>query len=150
MKQFIKDNRPYTISDREDLTDYYLSVGCEICPVLYDGTFKDPIWNGSEWIEGLSVEQVAELNKPIVPAYISRMNLKIVLLLRGIEMQEIIDTINSIPESMFSLIDKQIAIIKFNEAVSFDRYNADLNLVGVLMDLSQTDLDEIFLAGNNL
>lgn len=87
---------------------------------------------------------------PIVPVSISRMNLKIQLLLRNIEIQDIIDTINSIPEVMFSTIDKQIAIIKFNEAVSYDRYNADLNLVATLMGLSQSDLDEIFINGNLL
>ena len=95
-------------------------------------------------------EEIAEANKPIVPVSISRMNLKIQLLLRNIEIQDIIDTINSIPEVMFSTIDKQIAIIKFNEAVSYDRYNADLNLVATLMGLSQSDLDEIFINGNLL
>jgi hypothetical protein len=96
----------------------------------------------------LTPEEIAELNKPIVPESISRMNLKIQLLLRNIEIQEIEDTINSIPDFMFPEVAKKISIIKFNEAVTFDRYNADLNLIATLMGLSQEDLDEIFINGN--
>ena len=83
----------------------------------------------------------------VVPDTISRKGLKIQLLLKGIEIAEIIDTINSIPNSMFPQVAKQIAIIKFEEAAYFDRYNADLQLVAELMGLSQSDLDEIFING---
>jgi hypothetical protein len=93
-------------------------------------------------------EEITEANKPKVPESISRMNLKIQLLLRNIEIQEIEDTINSIPDFMFPEVAKKISIIKFNEAVTFDRYNADLNLIATLMGLSQEDLDEIFINGN--
>ena len=107
-----------------------------------------PIRNGSQWIEGMTEEELIELNKPKVPESIARMNLKIQLLLRGIEISDIIEAVDSIPESMFPLIAKKIAIIKFNEAVTFDRYNADLNLVATLMGMSQDTLDEIFINGN--
>ena len=125
--------------------------------VLVPQDDTNPMWqaywqhkrNGGEivFVEATD-EEIAEANKPIVPYSISRMNLKIQLLLKNIDIQDIIDIINSIPEVMFSTIDKQIAIIKFNEAVSYDRYNADLNLVATLMGLSQEDLDEIFINGN--
>lgn len=78
------------------------------------------------------------------------MGLKIQLLLKGIEIKNIIDAINSIPEHMFPEVQKQIAIIKFEEATYFDRYNADLNLVAVMMGLTQADLDEIFINGNKV
>lgn len=45
---------------------------------------------------------------------------------------------------------KQIAIIKFEEAAYFDRYNADLQLIATLMGLSQEDLDDIFIKGNQI
>lgn len=83
----------------------------------------DTIPQGANYIEvdkTPTPEEIAEANKPKVPCSISRMNLKIQLLLRNIEIQDIIDTINSIPEVMFSIVDKQIAIIKFNEATSYD------------------------------
>ena len=96
-----------------------------------------------------TTSEVVEIPEPIlVPESISRMALKIQLLLRGIEIEEIVQTINEIPEYMFPEVAKKIAIIKFNEATSFDRYNADLNLVATLVGLSQQDLDEIFINGN--
>lgn len=102
---------------------------------------------GVEYIEATE-EEIAEANKPKVPESISRMHLKIQLLIRSIEIEDIIETINSIPNSMFPDVAKKIAIIKFNEAVSFDRYNADLNLIATLMGITQEDLDEIFINGN--
>jgi hypothetical protein len=83
-----------------------------------------------------------------VPLTITRMNLKIQLLKRSITIPDVFATIDSIPNSMFSDIDKEIAKIKFTEAVYFDRDNADLNLVAVLLGLSQTELDQIFIDGN--
>ena len=105
--------------------------------------------NEPDFFEG-TPEEIAEANKQKVPESISRMHLKIELIKRGIESQEVEDTINAIPSEMFSEIDKKIAITKFNDAVSFDRYNADLQLVATLMGLTQEDLDEIFINGNLL
>lgn len=118
--------------------------------VPYNGGLIKETWNGSEWIEGATSEEIDEANKVLVPETLHRMGLKIQLLLRGIEIAEIIDAINSIPDSMFPKVEKQIAIIKFEEAAYFDRYNADLNLVAVMMGLTQDDLDEIFINGNKV
>ena len=60
MIQFILENKPYTQTDREDLIPYYLGLGCEQVPVLYNGGLIKPIWNGSEWIEGATPEEIAE------------------------------------------------------------------------------------------
>lgn len=106
--------------------------------------------NYTDIIETATPEEIAEANKSLVPETLHRMGLKIQLLLKGIEISEIIDAINSIPDSMFPQFEKQIAIIKFEEAAYFDRYNADLNLVAVMMELTQDDLDEIFINGNKV
>lgn len=95
-------------------------------------------------------EEIAEANKPKVPCSISRMRLKLELFERNITVEDIVDTITSIPSSVFSEAEKQKALIKFQEATSYDRYNADLNLIATLMGLSQQDLDEIFINGNLL
>ena len=60
MRQFIKNNRPYAQTDRADFAQKYLLEGCVEVPVLYNGNFIDPIWNGSEWIEGATPEEIAE------------------------------------------------------------------------------------------
>lgn len=95
-------------------------------------------------------EEITEANKPKVPCSISRMRLKLELFERNITVEDIVDTITSIPSSVFSEAEKQKALIKFQEATSYDRYNADLNLIATLMGLSQQDLDEIFINGNLL
>ena len=61
MKQFIKDNRPYAQTSREDFAQKYLSEGCTEVHILYvQGTFINPFWNGSEWIESATPEEIAE------------------------------------------------------------------------------------------
>lgn len=96
-----------------------------------------------------TTSEVVELPELIlVPETISRMALKIQLLLRGIEIEDVLDTIDGLPPNVYAEIQRKIAIIKFNEATSFDRYNPELNLVAHLMGLSQQDLDEIFINGN--
>ena len=116
----------------------------------YLGGLIKEFWNGSKWVENATQEEIDETKKYLVPETLHRMGLKIQLLLKGIEISEIIDAINSIPDSMFPQVEKQIAIIKFEEAAYFDRYNADLNLVAVMMGLTQDDLDEIFINGNKV
>lgn len=97
-----------------------------------------------------TTSEVVELPEPIVvPETISKMALEIQLLLMGITEQDVVDTIMSIPDSLFSLIEKQKAVIKYKSATSFDRYNADLNLVATLMSLSQQNLDVMFINGNS-
>jgi hypothetical protein len=60
MIQFILNNKPFTQTDREDLIPYYLNLGCEEVPVLYNGNLEKPIWNGVDFIEGASPEEIAE------------------------------------------------------------------------------------------
>ena len=111
--------------------------------------FVDWMKNGNflEEFEG-TPEEIEAANKPIVPCSISRMRLKLELFERGILVEDIVDTINTIPSAVFSEDEKTKALIKFQEATSYDRYNADLNLVATLMGLSQEDLDSIFINGN--
>lgn len=114
-------------------------------------TFLKPSLNEdfTDIIETATPEEIADANKEKVPETISRMGLKLQLLEFGIEIEEIIETINSIPDYMFPAIEKKKAIIKFNEAAYFDRYNADLNLVATLLGLSQQDLDTMFINGKS-
>ena len=125
--------------------------------VLVPQDDTNPMWqaywqhkqNGGEivFVEATD-EEIAEANKPIVPCFISRMRLKLELFERNITVEDIVDTITSIPSAVFSESEKQKALIKFQEATSYDRYNADLNLIATLIGLSQQDLDEIFINGN--
>lgn len=60
MRQFIKNNRPYAQTSREDFAQKYLLEGCEEVSVLYNGNFIDPIWNGTAFVEGATHEEIAQ------------------------------------------------------------------------------------------
>ena len=60
MRQFIKNNRPYAQTSREDFAQKYLDEDYEVCPILYNGVFIDPIWNGTEWVENATPEEIIE------------------------------------------------------------------------------------------
>ena len=151
MRQFIKNNSPYAQTSREDFAQKYLSEGCKEVSVLYvQGNFIDPVWNGSEFIEGATPEEIAEANKPIVPEEISAMRLKLQLFDMGITDQDIFDDIDSIPDTMFSFAEKEKAKIKYKTAVTFERTNAELNFVATMEGLTQEQVDEIFINGNQL
>lgn len=85
-----------------------------------------------------------------VPETISRMGLKIQLRIRNIDISEVEKTIRELPDWMMSPLEKDLAVIKFNDAAYYDRYNGDYNLVATMMGLSQTDLDEIHINGNKI
>ena len=121
----------------------------EIVNIEYLGNFYKPFWNGIEWVEGATQEEIEEANKPIVPENISAMRLKLQLFDLGITDQDIFDSIDSIPDNIFSLPDKEKAKIKYKTSTIFDRNNEELNLVATMKGLSQEDLDKIFINGNN-
>ena len=69
MKQFIKDNRPYCQSDRDDLTNYYISLGCIEVPVLYRDELIIPIWNGKIFIESATQTDIDRINEEKIKEY---------------------------------------------------------------------------------
>ena len=150
MRQFIKNNKPYAQTDRADFAQKYLDEGCEEVSVLYNGGKIKPIWNGSQFVESATPEEIAEANKPKVPQTISAMRLKLQLFDMGITDEDIFEDIDSIPEVMFSTADKEKAKIMYKTATIFERTNGELNFVATMEGLTQEQLDEIFINGNLL
>ena len=141
MKQFIKDNRPYSQTDREDLVNHYLSLGCEEVDVLYVENFINPLWNGTEWVESATAEEIAEANKPIVPEVVTRRQFKIALAVLGYNEENILNGINQLPEP-----NKTIARISYVESGTFERNSDDLNFVAkTFLNLTDEQIDEVFL-----
>ncbi len=144
MKHYIKNNR-YVGLATEKLA---LEIELQEVPFPPPSEMLNAQWNGIDYIEVATPEEIAQANKPIVPEVISRMRLKLELFERGILVEDIVETINTIPSAVFSDSEKTKALIKFQEATQYERYNADFNLVATLMGLNQNDLDEIFINGN--
>ena len=145
MIQFILNNKPFTQTDREDLIPYYLNLGCEEVTVLYQDNLLKPIWNGSEWIEGATPEEIAEANKPIVPSIITARQLRLQLVLSGFDLNTIDLIIDSLPEP-----NKSIARVSWEYATTFEREHQMLGLIAQQLGISQTELDTIFINAEKL
>ena len=65
-------------------------------------------WNGSQWVEGATPEEIAELNKPKVPEVVSRRQFKIALAVLGYNENDILNGIEQLSEP-----NKTIARISF-------------------------------------
>lgn len=118
----------------------YIELNNFIRPMVNPETF--------EVYEGATPEEISEANKPIVPQTISAMRLKLQLFDMGITDEDIFEDIDSIPDSMFSAANKEKAKIKYKTATSFERTNGELNFVATMEGLTQEQVDEIFINGN--
>lgn len=113
--------------------------------VLYTGNYLFPKWNSTQWIEGATTEEIAELNKTIVPESISQMKLRKQLILSGISISSIDALIQSLPQP-----NRDLIYTMWEYAVVFDRNNPELNAMAQMLNISSEQLDEIFINGNLL
>ena len=93
------------------------------------------------WIAPPYVEPVIE-----VPQTISKMKLRMQLILSGIPLASIYDAIEQIPNS----VQKEIVYTKWEHAVTFDRTDETLNAMSQMLGMTQEQLDTIFIEGNKL
>jgi hypothetical protein len=105
-------------------------------------------WNGSQWIEGATNEQIAEYNRNIVPNEISRMKFIIqVYLTTGIMYEDIVLFIQNLS---FDEAQKYVILTRLRSATHFDRYSNDLLTIAQMMGITSEQLDDIFINGNLL
>ena len=146
MKQFILNNRPYSKTDREDLIQHYLDLGCVEVPVVYNGGFFNPIWNGAEWIEESTPEEIAEANKPKVPIQVKNMKFRLALIKSGIMPSSIDAAITQMPEGAM----KENIFTLWNFADYLERNDASLNYMAGQFNITQGQLDGLFILSDTL
>ena len=146
MRQFIKNNRPYAQTSREDFAQKYLSEGCEEVSVLYNGNFIDAVWNGSEFIEGATPEEIAEANKPKVPIQVKNMKFRLALIKSGIMPSSIDTAINQMPEGTM----KENIFTLWNFADYLERIDASLNYMAGQFNITHEQLDNLFILSDTL
>ena len=146
MRQFIKNNKPYVQTSREDFAQKYLSEGCEEVSVLYNGNFIDPIWNGTTFIEGATPQEIAEANKPIIPIQVKNMKFRLALIKSGIMPSSIDTAINQMPEGAM----KENIFTLWNFADYLERNDASLNYMAGQFNISQEQLDNLFILSDTL
>ena len=146
MIQLILNNKPYCQTDREDLMSYYLSLGCEEVSVLYNGGKINPIWNGTEFIEGATPEEIAEANKPIVPIQVKNMKFRLALIKSGIMPSSIDSVITQMPEGAM----KENIFTLWNFADYLERNDASLNYMAGQFNITHEQLDNLFILSDTL
>lgn len=93
------------------------------------------------WIAPPYVEPVIE-----VPQTISKMKLRMQLILSGIPLSSIYDAIDQIPNS----VQRELVFTKWEHAVTFDRTDETLNAMAQMLGINQEQLDTLFIEGNKL
>ena len=103
------------------------------------------IWNGQEWIEGATLQEIQDANAEAVPNEVKSINFLVQLELEGVTEAGILAIIDTLPEP-----NKTIARVSFKRATFFERDNALLLLVGQEYGFDSNKLDEIFINANKL
>jgi len=116
-----------------------------ISSVMYQNQFLIGFWNGSEWIEGATQEEMEQAIKLVVPTQARSMNLRLVLIQNGISIQSVYDTIASLPSP-----NNELGYQMFEYATHYDRNNPMINTLAQLMNISQEQLDQFFIQAENL
>ena len=116
-----------------------------VASVMYENQFFRGIWNDTEWIEGATPEEIAKANRAKVPESISQMKLRKQLILSGISIASIDALIQTLPQP-----NRDLIYTMWEYAVVFDRSNPELNAMAEMLNISQEQLDEIFINGNLL
>lgn len=98
-----------------------------------------------ELYEGATPEEIDTYKKSLIPPSISQMKLRKQLILNSISIASIDALIQSLPNP-----HKDLIYTMWEYAVVFDRDNAELNQMAQMLGITQEQLDDIFIKGNNL
>lgn len=112
--------------------------------------FVKPKINDDEtaFIEGATPEEIAEANKVVVPGTISRMKFIIqIFLTTGIKYEDIVLFIQNLN---FDEAQKYVILTRLRSATHFDRTSSDLLTIAAMMQITEAQLDEIFINGNKM
>ena len=94
-------------------------------------------------VEGATSEEIASMI--VVPDSISQMKLRKQLILSGISIASVDALIQSLPQP-----NRDLIYTMWEYAVVFDRSNPELNAMAQMLEITQQQLDEIFINGNLL
>ena len=118
----------------------------QLTEVLPSTEFKKPLWNGSEWIESATPEEIAEANKPKVPIQVKNMKFRLALIKSGIMPSSIDSVITQMPEGAM----KENIFTLWNFADYLERNDASLNYMAGQFNITHEQLDNLFILSDTL
>ena len=99
----------------------------------------------------LTPEEIAQMEamqveiEEIVPEKITKLQLKIQLVMMGYDLQIIENAINNLPEPQ-----KTLAFLSWTEATNFYRDNEMIANVGQMLNLTSEQIDELFIEADKI
>ena len=116
--------------------------------ILVDITDEQAIFlkEGYQFVDGVWIAPPPVVPVIEIPQTISKMKLRMQLILSGIPLSSIYAAIEQIPDS----VQKEIVLTKWEHAVTFDRTDETLNGMAQMLGMTQEQLDIIFIEGNKL
>lgn len=145
MKTLVINNKPirnYTddfISENSELVKNWMFVN------LYENNFINPLWNGNFWVESATAEEILEYEDNLIPTHINILDFRIGLIKIGIPIENIINTINAIPNTVIPDINKKIILVKLEFATTINRKDAEFIAIANLMKITQEQIKTIFI-----
>ena len=131
---FSTDNDNYICLENQSKIDIYLTE-------MFVSPFFD--FQSNSYYEGATSEEIASMI--VVPDSISQIKLRKQLVLSGISIASIDALIQSLPQP-----NRDLIYTMWEYAVVFDRHNPELNAMAQMLEITQQQLDEIFINGNLL
>lgn len=121
-------------------------VGVEANPENVDKMtkFVKPILQKNVIIESATNQEIADFNKSQVPQTASKMRFFLSLLNIGITRAMVYEVINQISDATL----KEIVLIKFDLSQEFDRQDEHLIMLANQFEISETELDNLFIEAN--
>lgn len=117
-----------------------------------------PKFEGDIWVEGATEDEILKIkanikyferagysSNQVVPMKVTAIQFLSALAFAGISENQIIQVIQSLPEP-----SKTIALIAFKRATIFERDNEFIAMLQGYFNLSNTDVDNLFINANNI
>ena len=139
-------DKNYTQVDKETY-DLFLSKVNSGCMVLSieDQAFSPPkpslthTWNGDDWVDSRIPEQIQEIElKALTP--LTRRQFRMVLVLNGYDLDVIRAKISEIPD----IQTRQLALIEWEDANTFERTRPSLVMMAGLLQLNEDQVNAMW------
>ena len=108
--------------------------------------FLKPILENGIVVEGATTEEIAESEKEIVPEKVKKSNFKLALIKVGISTSVITEAIYAMPASL----QKDKIIILWEDTDVFYRKDESLNEMAPSFNITQEQLDQLFILADTL
>lgn len=140
MKYYLLDDNGFFLGVQSD-TPF---EGKNQTNVPITGNFVKFKFDGENWVEGATAEEIAAFRKQFVPSEVPLWALRTVLKNQNL-FQPILDAINNLPEP------PRTAALDYLEYGNFVERNSNTVLmIQQITSMTESDVDELFIAASNL